>query len=194
MNESEFDNNVIYTLRLELSNGKVLLYTIDAENKQYLLNKLRLNSDGSYESEQLSLLWFETAYSRQVVVNTNFITRIVFGSEAVEVTTGEERYRDNFNVLENEIYLEYLPQAIVYHKGSVSIGQHNPLLYASLDEGCLTDFDVELDGEQPLRQFINLVDEEGEETFIPTEQIIVMEFDQNLLYASDEETEDDAEE
>ena len=194
MNESEFGNNVVYTVRLELSNGKTLLYDIDTENKQYLLNRLRINSDGAYEGEGLSLLWFETTHSRQVVINAGSITRIVFGVEAVEVTPGQERYRDNFNVLDNESYQEYLPQAIVYCKEHTSVNQSNPFLYAALDEGCLADFDLELDGEQPLRQFLNLIDEEGEETFIPTAQIIVMEFDQNLLYAEEEETDEEEEE
>jgi hypothetical protein len=186
MNESEFDNSVMYTLRIELSNGKALLYTIDTENKQYLLNKLRINSDGAYEGEPLPFLWFETTYNRQVIVNTDSIARIGFDAAAAD----PEMYRDNFNVAQaNE---EYLPQAIVYHKGKAVDDQSNPLLYSSLDGGCLADFDLELDGEQTLRQFVNLLDEEGEETFIPLSQIMVMEFDQDLLYA-EEEIEDDEE-
>jgi len=46
MNESEFDKLVVYTLRVELLNGKVLLYRIDTESKNYLIARLRANSDG----------------------------------------------------------------------------------------------------------------------------------------------------
>src|ERR1044072_3408503 len=78
MNESEFDENVVYTLRIELLNGKMLFYAIDAENKQYLINNLRLSADGSYEEDRLTFLWFETTYSRQVVVNVKSIVRVLF--------------------------------------------------------------------------------------------------------------------
>jgi len=192
MKESEFDKSVDYIVRIELLNGKVLVYSIDTENKEYLINKLGRNSDGVYEDDRLSFLWFETTYSRQVIVNTNSIARIIFCFDHSLVVVDHEGYRDNFNVLEKE----YLPQAIIYHKGSAAEGLHpnNPLLYSSLEEGCLGSFNLELDGHQRLRQFINLIDEVGEETFIPLEQIIVMEFDQNLMYAeaeiNDEEVED----
>jgi len=177
-------NNVINTLRLELSNGKEVLYLIDGANKEYLLDILSANSDGAYEGERISLLWFETVYVRQVIVNINSIARIVFGSEADVDGSAFLKYRDNFNVLEVEDSLDNLPQAIVYHKG-------NALLYSSLEAGCLAGFNLELEGEQPLRQFINLMDNNGEETFIPLEQIIVMEFDQSLLYTEDEETDEE---
>jgi hypothetical protein len=193
MKESEFDKRVVYTVRIELLNGKVLQYSIDTENKQYLINKLRINSDGVYEDDRLSFLWFETTYSRQVIVNTNSIARIIFCFDYSLIVVDQEGYCDNFNVLDQE----YLPQAIIYLKGSAPEGHHQniPLLYSSLEEGCLASFDFELDGDQRLRQFINLIDEDGEETFILLEQIIVMEFDQNLMYAeeeiSDEEVEDE---
>jgi hypothetical protein len=214
MKESEFDERVLYTLRIELSNGKLLLYPIDTENKQYLISRLRLNSDGAYQGDRLSFLWFETTYNRQVIVNTNSIARIIFCFDAAVVVVNHGRYRDNFDVLENENSQdekletdadeemsfseeEYLPQAIIYHKGSAPEDNYksNPLLYSSLDEGCLASFDLELDGNDSLRQFINLIDEDGEETFIPLEQIIVMEFDRKLIYTEDEifEEEDDKE-
>lgn len=89
---------------------------------------------------------------------------------------------------------EYLPQVIIYHKGKSPEDNYdtNPLLYSSLNEGCLGLFGLELDDEIPLRQFINLIDNDGEETFIPLQQIMVMEFDSNLLF--DEETDDAIEE
>ena len=180
MKDSEFDKGVDHTVRIELLNGKVLLYSIDTENKEYLINKLGRNSDGVYEDDRLSFLWFETTYSRQVIVNTNSIVRIIFCFDHSLVVVDHD-----------------LPQAIIYHKGSAPEGLHqnNPLLYSSLEEGYLGSFNLELDGHRRLRQFINLVDEVGEETFIPLEQIIVMEFDQNLMYAeeeiNDEEVEDE---
>jgi hypothetical protein len=48
-------------------------------------------------------------------------------------------------------------------------------------------FNLELDGILPFRQFINLTDNDEEETFIPLEQIIVMEFYCNLIYEAGQE-------
>ncbi|OQP46832.1 hypothetical protein A4H97_04735 [Niastella yeongjuensis] len=183
MNTSEFDENVVYTLRIELLDGKSLLYAIDAENKQYLINNLRLNADGSYQEDKLSFLWFETTYNRQVVINVKSIVRVLFG-----VDPAVTDYRDNFQVGSNP-----LPQAIVYHTGNTpeNNSQKTPLLYFSLNEGCLASFELELEGKQRLRQFINLIDENGEESFIPMVQIMVMEFDQQLFYGEEEEYEEE---
>jgi hypothetical protein len=176
-------------LRIELLNGKVLLYSIDTENKEYVINNLRLNADGSYEEGRLSYLWFETTYNRQVVVNAKSIVRLIFSVDPTATDVNHVLYRDNFKVIENE----RLPQAIVYHKGNAPEDnyQKNPLLYFSLNEGCLTSFDLELEGRQRLRQFINLIDENGEESFIPMEQIMVMEFEQHLFYGEEEYNEED---
>src|SRR5262245_30563315 len=125
MNESQLDENVVYTLRIELLNGRVLLYAVDGENKEYLANNLRLNADGSYEEgSRLSFLWFETTYNRQVVVNATSIARVVFVSAPFGTEVNQGHYRDNFKVIENET----LPQAIVYHKGNApeDNSQKNP--------------------------------------------------------------------
>ena len=45
-----------------------------------------------------------------------------------------------------------------------------------------------------MRQFINLIDGDGEETFITFGQIIVMEFDSNLIFVADEEDKEELEE
>ena len=60
-----------YTLRVELLNGKVLIYTIDTENKEYLMNKFRGYSEGDESKDSLQFLYFETSLKRQVVINTH---------------------------------------------------------------------------------------------------------------------------
>jgi hypothetical protein len=69
MDESELDKEVIYTLRVELLTGKVLLYRIDSESKNYLISRLRANSDGDEQKQKLQILWFETSHNRQVIIN-----------------------------------------------------------------------------------------------------------------------------
>ncbi|MBO9199400.1 MULTISPECIES: hypothetical protein [Niastella] len=188
MQEVEFNENVVHTLRIELLNGKVLKYPIDVENKQYLIDSLRLNADGSYEEDRISFLWFETTYSRQVVINEKSIARVIFCIDPAAGVEHQGSYTDNFGIIDKGTAEGALPSAIVLHKGNApeDHSQRNPLLYPSLVDGCLASFDLELEGKQRLRQFINLIDEEGEESFIPMEQIMVMEFDQSLFYAEEE--------
>lgn len=206
MEESEYEKRFVYTLRVELSNGKVLVYPIDRENKEYLFNKLNANSESDDNNSLLRFLWFETSLARMAIINTNAIARITFLIDPAVHMDNHTAYPDNFNVVEKDTFIEekgtkegevrlyvleeeYLPQAIIYHKGQAPDDRYsdNPLLYSELSPGCLASFNIELEGELPLRQFLNLTDNDGEETFIPLEQIIVMEFYSNLIYESGQE-------
>jgi hypothetical protein len=203
--ETQFNQLVIYSLRIELQNGRVLIYRINPEHRKYLINKLSAHSEGFEENSHIGYLWFETSLSRQVVVNIKEMIRVTF---LIDYSNPDDfnAYYDNFEVVEKDtsivtketaegdtrLYVldeEYLPQAIVYHKGKSPEDNFdvNPLLYFSLNEGCLGTFALELDDEIPMRQFMNLTDNDGEESFIPLHQIIVMEFDKDLLYDSEKE-------
>ena len=178
--QSEFDELVTYTLRIEMNDGKVILYTIDTSNKEYLINKLASLSDGDEERKTIQFLFFQTSLNRHVIINTDEFIRITFCFDFTHQLDNPKAYYDNFNVLEKDTLLteettaegetrlhvieeEYLPQAIIYHKGRMPTESYNdnPLLYSSLTEGCLAGFLLELDGEIPFRQFINLVDNDG---------------------------------
>jgi hypothetical protein len=210
--ESQFDEQIAYTLRVELQNGRILIYRIDSENKQYLLNKLRTNSEGSEDNPVIEFLWFETFLNRHVIINAKEVVRITFCFDYLEQIENTNAYYDNFEVVEKDTSLvsqeteegesrmyvleeAYLPQAIIYLKGNTLEEDFtgNPQLFYSLDNGCLGVFFLELDNELPLRQFLNLIDNDGEECFIPLQQIIVMEFEGNLFYndEQDEEMEED---
>ncbi|MDQ6763254.1 MAG: hypothetical protein M3015_11585 [Bacteroidota bacterium] len=209
---AKLDELLAYTLRIELLDGKVLIYRIDAENKAYLMNKLGAHSEGDETNRSFPFLYFETSLKRQVIINNNQIIRITICFDFLEQLENANAWYDNFGVVEKDTSLvakksddgetrlyvledEYLPQAIVYHKGKHPEDNFdkNPLLYDSLSEGCLGLFMLELDAEIPLRQFINFIDNDGEETFISLEQIILMEFESKLLYESnpDEISEED---
>lgn len=64
------------------------------------------------------------------------------------------------------------------------------MLYHDLDEGELTGINLELEGDFPLRQFINLTDDEGEEGFIPFDQIIAMEVMKEAIFPDLEDDRD----
>jgi hypothetical protein len=157
-------------------------------------------------------LWFETSLQRQVIINITEIARITFCYDYSIELAEPNSYFDNFKVLEKDTTLveeateegkvrlhvvtqEFLPSAILYHKGIAPEDGYeiNPLLYYELSKGCLGLFGLELDDEIPLRQFINFVDLDGEENFIPINQIIVMEFENNLMYDEEYDEEEDDE-
>jgi hypothetical protein len=213
--ENDLDQLARHTLRIELLNGMVLIYRIDVEQKQHLIGKLRSNADGTEESRPIIFLWFETSLQRQVIINITEIARITFCYDYSIELAEPNSYFDNFKVLEKDTTLveeateegkvrlhvvtqEFLPSAILYHKGIAPEDGYeiNPLLYYDLSKGCLGLFGLELDDEIPLRQFINFVDLDGEENFIPINQIIVMEFEDNLMYDEEyeEEIDDEVEE
>ncbi len=200
METSDYDQILAYTIRVELLNGKVLLFPVDGDNRRSVMQILGNRSDGMFDGKALQFIWFESVRNRAVMINVSNLVRIsfLFDFDLYEKKPGA--YYDNFKQLEKETMLEnikdsegetrlhviddeYLPQVILYHKG-VAPDDHyndNPLTYASLENGCLACFNLELDGDVAFRQFINLTDNDGEETFIPLDHIIVMEFAGELL-------------
>lgn len=133
MDESEFDKLVLYTLRVELGNGKVLLYRIDSDSKNYLMARLRANSDGDEQKQKLQTLWFETSHRRQVIINCDSIARVTLCYDYSVLLKNPGSYFDNFNVIDTEDSLEemptesgesrlhvvheaFIPSGIIYHK------------------------------------------------------------------------------
>jgi len=211
--ENDLDQLASHSLRIELLSSMVLIYKISIEQKQQLIARCRDNSAGyDQEMRPFKFLWFETSLKRQVVINIIDIARIVFCYDYNNQLDDPNSYFDNFKVLERDTTIieeataegnvsmhvtteEFLPRAILYHKGISPDDAYssNPLLYYELSIGCLGLFGLELDDEIPLRQFINFLDADGEENFIPLNQIIVLEFDDNLLYDEENEEEDEEE-
>lgn len=201
---SEFEKLFVYTLRIEMNNGNVLFYQIDRENKNYLLNKLERNSFGGVDSN-IPFIWFETSANRTAIINVDFIVRIIFCVDYGDYSEGFNGYFDNFNQLDRETSIQeqktregvqlhvveqhFLPKAIIFHKGKSASeeSENNLFTYWELDDGCLASFLSELEGDVPFRQFINLTDDDGEESFIPIKQIIAMEVDKNLVSSEIEE-------
>jgi hypothetical protein len=210
MKESELDKLVVYTLRVELVNGQVLRYNIDPENKRYLMCQLTENSEGDDDNKPLLYIWFHTAQKRTAIINTDSVLRITFCYDPKEGIQNPGSYFDNFNLLEKETSLEdretpdgeirlhvivdeYLPRAIVYHKGVAANDNYytNPLKYNFLDEGALEGFVLELEGDVPYRQFLELTDDDGETSFISFKEIIVLELDTSLIFPNQEESDTD---
>ncbi len=212
MDAADYDQILAYTIRVELLNGRVLLFPVDGDNRRRVMEILADRSEGTLESKVLRFIWFESVRSRMVIINVSHLARITFLFDFSIYEQKPDAYYDNFKQLEKETTLEnkkdaegetrlhviddeYLPQIILYHKG-VAPDDHyneNPLTYTMLETGCLLGFDLELSGLETFRQFINLTDNDGEETFIPLDHIVVMEFAHELLYITDDDMEEEEE-
>lgn len=161
------------------------------------------------QKQKLQILWFETSHKRQVIINCDSIARVTFCYDYSEQLKNPESYFDNFNVVQAEdsleempteqgesrlhvVHEEFIPPGIIYHKGiPTNDGYYtNPMLYHELDEGELEGIELELEGDFPLRQFINLTDDEGEEGFIPFDQIIVIEVMKEAIFPDLEDDRD----
>ncbi len=213
MENSDYDQLLCYTIRVELLNGKVLLFPVDGDNRRRVMQILGDRSDGMFDGKALQFIWFESVRNRMVMIHVSHLARISFLFDIGLYEQKPGAYYDNFKQLEKETTLEnikdsegeirlhviddeYLPQVILYHKG-VAPDDHyneNPLTYAVLETGCLAGFDLELEGDVAFRQFINLTDNDGEETFMPLDHIIVMEFAGELLDLVDDDMDEDEEE
>ena len=113
-----------------------------------------MNSFGDDDKEALDFLWFETSANRMVFINVDSVVRVTFCFDYTEGLVNPNAYYRNFDQLEKETLLEeketkegeaqlhvieddYLPQVIIFHKGSAPSDHYNdnPLIYPELDEG-----------------------------------------------------------
>lgn len=157
----------------------------------------------------VQFLWFNIDLERMVIINVESIARVTFCFDYIQQIEQGSAYYDNFNILHKDTFLEErktkegevrlhviedhsLPQAIVYHKGKApdDLYEDNPITYSDLEDLCLEGLNFELEGEEPLRQFINFSDDDGEENFIPLNQVMIMEFDASLMYGEEDDYED----
>lgn len=191
-----------YTVRIELKNGKVLLYTVDLLEKNKLEELLKEHSVGSNFTFHLDFIYFKINFGRMVLVKIADIARLIICFDMACFLKNKDQYIDNFNLAEDdsddaeELVSKVatkemtpatkllIPQAIIYHQGNAPSDkvQTNPLSYSSLPNGCLgNSFLDEIDGVTKTRQFISLIHDDGENSYIPIRNVSVMEFDMTLL-------------
>lgn len=195
-------NALTYTLCVELINGKSLLYSLDENNRSWLLEILSERSVSSNILEPLDFIWFQSVFDRAVIINVSFIKQINFLFD-IRVDPGiENGYYDNFSVLNDEtdnkkreperegrsmreVEPDDIPAGIVYLKGNDlpdSKLQSDMFVYYDLDRHGLLNLNLELENLFPMREFLHLQDDDGEEVFIPMNQIAVMEFNSDQLF------------
>lgn len=218
--QSEFDELVTHTIRIELKEGTLVQYRLSVEAKQTLWSCLANAHDSEYNTP---FIWLYIEGDRLVFINRKEVVRLTFCFDA---GVGEESfYYDNFNDIGDDLFdddedeendakmkegestivenleandaveekhenkwktakqVEYLSQLVIKHAGKDTGGYFgNPSFYNSLNEG---DIDgLEFDFEERVcmvSDFINFIDDDGEENFIPKENLVLVEIERRLL-------------
>jgi hypothetical protein len=206
--QSEFDELVTHTIRIELKDGTVVQYRLSKEAKETLWNCLT-SSDLDYSNP---FVWLYAQGDRIVFINRKEIVRLTF---CFDMYVGEESfYFDNFGNIEDDLLddeeaeeniteaknteetvaetqenqwktekqAKYLSQLVIKHKGKEGGYFGNPSFYSSLNDGGFVG--LEIDPEEKVcivSDFINFIDDDGEENFIPVENLILVELERKLL-------------
>lgn len=181
--ETYLDHHVkLHTLRIELIDGKVLLYGIDPTVKDNLENWLKNNLDDFMEMHRL-FLSFHTFSDRMVFIRITSIKRLIFCWSILDQVQDPFRYHDNFSVTFKDEEDLIIPELIVKMKNC-----DEPIIYEGLDPSA--DF-LGID-EETFKNihflkggFLKVEDEDGEDNYIPIANIDCIEAKRVLIYPED---------
>lgn len=173
---------LLHTLRIELINGKVLLYNIDAHRKEELEDWLRTRTDDMVEFSD-DFLSFYASPDRMAFVRIAAIRRLIFCWDAAAIIPEPSQYHDHFEVaskFEDELLI---PSVIILLRSDPK-----PLTFSDIDPD--SDF-LGIDEESFSNNhflkggFISLPDEDGEQNYIPVINIDCLEVDRAFIYPDD---------
>lgn len=173
---------LLHTLRIELMNGKVLLYIIDAYRKEELENWLQARTDDLMEFSD-DFLSFYAIPGRMAFVRISAIKRLIFCWDAAVTVPEPSQYHDHFevtNTFEGELLI---PAVIILLRSDPQA-----LIFSDVDPD---DVFLGID-EQSFSQdhflkggFISLPDEDGEQNYIPVTNIDCLEVARAFIYPDD---------
>lgn len=172
----------IHTLRIELINGRVLLYNIDATRKEELEDFLNHRTDDLLEFST-PFLSFYASPDRMVFIRISAIGRLIFCWDAAEAIETQHSYHDHFKVTSTFEGDLIIPDALFLLKGL-----QEPLVFSDLDEegNFLGISEVSFTNRHFLKGgFIALPDEDGEQNYIPACNIQCLEVKRALIYPDD---------
>lgn len=180
--EKEFDKLVNHTLRIELTDGTVLIYSVSSKQKGELIDIMRKVSFGDSDARHPRLLCFNAFPERTVIINIKYLLNLIFCFDSLAIV-GTVTYRDNFEVLPDEEDLEegdqvenFLPDVVVKMAYPLAIVGTQTLLFHDIRPGTLAGLDTEAwEPEDGIRQFIELEDEDGEPNFISLKHVMCLE-------------------
>jgi hypothetical protein len=173
---------LLHTLRIELMNGRVLLYRIDARIKQELEQWLQIRTDDLVEFSDVFLSFYANS-GRMVFIRVSAIQRLIFCWDTAATVADPQEYHDHFEVTsksENELLI---PAVIILLRNN-----SEPLVFSDADpENDFLGIDEEsFSNEHFLKGgFLSLPDMDGEQNYIPVINIDCLEADRAFIYPDD---------
>ena len=170
---------LLHTLRIELMNGKVLAYNIDAYRKEELENWLQARTDDLMESSN-PFVSFYASPDRMAFIRIAAIKRLIFCWDAVVTVPEPWQYHDHFEVIskfEDELLI---PEVIILLRNDPQ-----PLIFSDIDPDniYLGITEESFSNDHFLKGgFISLPDEDGEQNYIPVTNIDCLELGRAFIY------------
>lgn len=181
--ETYLDHHIkLHTLRIELIDGKTLLYRISATVKEELANWMD-NSVGELMGMHKVFLTFYSSSDRMVFIRISSIKRFIFCWDIIGQSEEIQKYHDNFLVAFKDDEELIIPEVIVKLKNCTE-----PLIYEGLnphadflgiDEESFTNTHF-LEG-----GFLKVQDEDAEYNYIPITNIECIEAKRAFIYPDD---------
>lgn len=210
--QSDFDKLVTHTVRIELKDGSTLIYWVSVESKTALYQLIKKDAISDNDNE---FLWFYIPEDRLVLINKKQIMRITFCFDPPDgkdpqyhdnfgLVISEEEELENGETIEtnagNEIFI---PQLIIAHNRQLEKTEivdkvtmqtegyfGNVSSYSDLSEGDVEGFEFEyIDDEEEwvltTYKYLQFVDDDGEDNFMPLENLFVIEAERPLLMSDE---------
>ena len=116
----------VHTLRIELMDGKILLYKISADVKEDLEKWLTVKVSDLIESHNVFLSFYSVS-DRMVFIKISSIKRIIFSWDVITQLAEVSSYRDNFGVTFKDEEDTIIPRLIIQLRNNPE-----PLVYEEL--------------------------------------------------------------
>ncbi len=177
------DEHVLeHTLRIELMNGKVLLYSLDAYRKEELEDWLQPRTNDLMEFSS-AFISFYARPNRMAFVRISAIKRLIFCWDAAVTVQEPSYYHDHFEVVEKFEDELLIPDVIILFRQNLvalSFSEFDP------DSNFFGINQESFDNNHFLNGgFISLPDEDGEQNYIPVTNIECLEVARALIYPDD---------
>lgn len=174
-----------FTLIIHLTDGSELSYAQNSDQKENFEQTLRDSLLSWRNAANFSFVLFGVFPNRNVYLNTEYVLKITFADDFPALASGLG-YKDNFNVLpDSEKTKEgfaksteedeaLIPQLIVKMAGKIA--ESEIMTFDGLEKGELSVFALDSGvKESEMQEFLELIDTDGDNNFIPVRQIICME-------------------
>ncbi|PAW95077.1 hypothetical protein CKK33_16880 [Mucilaginibacter sp. MD40] len=180
-----------FTLIINLTDGSELSYALNTNQKEDFEQTLRDALLSWRNPANAKFVLFGVFPKRVVYLNTGYLLKITFVDDFPALSS-EFSYKDNFNVLPDSEKTEkgfaksteedeaLIPQLIIKLTGKVEAS--DVLTYDGLEKGELSVFSLDAAvQESEMQEFLELIDTDGDNNFIPVRQIVCMEGEADIF-------------